>query len=89
VENFSKSIKFLEILFKIFQNDLEHSIAQARSVMRTRRHVQGCARPDEFWHATRRQFFKILWKIFQNIVENFSKSFKVLWKMFQILWKIF
>jgi hypothetical protein len=40
MDNFSKFrevfLKFFKILWKIFQNDLEHAIAQARSVMRTR-----------------------------------------------------
>jgi ABC-type Fe3+ transport system permease subunit len=39
------------MLFNIFQNDLVHAIAQARSVMRTRRHDMECTRAYKFWHA--------------------------------------
>jgi hypothetical protein len=32
-------------------------------------------------------FFKIVYKIFKNFMENFSIFFKIVWTIFSIVWK--
>jgi hypothetical protein len=51
MEYFSKFIKCSKILFTFFQNVLEHPIAQALSVMRTRMQYSTWARAGTKWSA--------------------------------------